>query len=239
MTKGRIEGRDRFCERVATSLGRERLFTVAKPVWSRAPQDNVLSQCTQEELVEVLKAHCGTIHTDVYETTSESLASTLTKLVNTYGGGPLVYWRDKRFSEYGLTTLLEEEFPKQSVVTTCWDNRNRERSITACEQANIGITFSDSTLAESGTVVLYSGEGKGRSVSLLPTNYIAIIPQSTIVPRMTQSARALREYSKTNGGAPSCVNWISGPSNSADIELSLVVGVHGPIAASYVIVKDA
>lgn len=94
------------------------------------------------------------------------------------------------------------------------------------------------TLAESGTVLLFSNRNKGRSVSLLPKTFIAIVPQSTIVPRMTQAATAISKLVSEGQEIASCIDFITGPSNSADIELNLIVGVHGPIKATYILVKD-
>jgi L-lactate dehydrogenase complex protein LldG len=52
---------------------------------------------------------------------------------------------------------------------------------------------------------------------------------------MTQAARVMR---KKGDGISSCVNFITGPSNSAVIEMNLVVGVHGPVHAAYIVIED-
>jgi len=73
----------------------------------------------------------------------------------------------------------------------------------------------------------------------LPHDHIAIIPKSVLVPRMTQTAKQLSALDKDGDlASPKGVNFISGPSNSADIEMNLIVGVHGPVRVAYVLVHD-
>ncbi|WP_044339815.1 LutC/YkgG family protein [Rossellomorea aquimaris] len=233
MSIGSIKNRDSFLNNLAGHLGRERKSHVDKPQWSHNPQWEVYKDYSQDQLVDVLKKQCRLIHTDVHETVASELSTLIPHLIRGYGGKTVVTWDDPRFAEFGLSDLGDDEMDVR-----VWDRNGGEANLAYSATADIGITFSDATLAESGTVVLYSDDGKGRAVSLLPAVYIAIIPKSTIVPRMTQVARDIHKRIASGECVASCVNFISGPSNSADIEMNLIVGVHGPVKATYIIVDD-
>jgi L-lactate dehydrogenase complex protein LldG len=236
---GQIQNRDEFLNQIANQFGRPRISSpIERPKWKFQPQYEVLKNATQDELVEVLKEQCNKIHTKLFETDLKGLKATIGEIVANYGGGPIVTWKDERFSKWGLDPLFKKEWPDQNIDVYEWDYSKGEENIHKAEQANVGITISEITLAESGTVVLFSDENKGRTVSFLPATYIALIPKSSIVPRMTQAAKKMREIYQNGGKIASCINFITGPSNSADIELNLVVGVHGPVKASYIIIED-
>lgn len=238
--QGTIQNRDTFLQTIANRLGREKPNAVAKtPKYMYNPQDSVLKGLTQDQLVEVLKEQCKNIHTTVILTNKQNLSAELKEIVKNFGGGPISAWDDVRFAEFGLEKLMKEEWPNEGTEIQIWDpSKGGKANIDYVEKANVGITISDITLAESGTVTLLSGKGKGRNVSFLPVNSVMIIPKSTIVPRITQAARILREKVQKGEHISSCINFISGPSNSADIELNLVVGVHGPVRATYIVVDD-
>ncbi|MDL5041973.1 MULTISPECIES: LutC/YkgG family protein [Heyndrickxia] len=236
---GTIHNREAFLNKIAGNLGRKPVTAgVSRPAYQFQPQHQVLQHASKEELVEILRQQSLSIHVDFFETDTKTLPGKLNEVVEMYGGGPISLWNDERFKEFGLAPLIEEGWPSMQTDVHVWDPELGEKNIEQCEKANIGITFSDITLAESGTVVLFSGKERGRSVSLLPKSHIAVIPKSSIVPRMTQAAIQIREKIKNGGLVPSCINFITGPSNSADIEMNLVVGVHGPVKVAYIVVND-
>ncbi|WP_066054673.1 LutC/YkgG family protein [Robertmurraya korlensis] len=236
---GSIQNRDEFLTQIATSLGRDSWMKNA-PVrnWQHQPQHLVLKDATVDELVDVLRLQCEKIHTTLVETNSKELEKTLKETVANHGGGPIVSWKDERFSKWGLSPLINEIWPNEGISFHEWDYTKEMENISFAEKANVGITISEITLAESGTVVLLSDKDKGRTVSFLPATLIVLVPKSTLVPRMTQAAQKLRSIHEQGNLVASCVNFITGPSNSADIELNLVVGVHGPVKASYILIDD-
>jgi len=238
MAEGQIHHRDAFLSTVAEKLGRERRKTVTKPQWTTTPQYDVLKDASQDDLVEVLKKHCEVIHTQFIETNSDKLTEKIREVFEQYEVASVVTWKDERHKEFGLEENLLDKLPQENIDVHIWDPALKEKNIEAAEKADVGITFSDITLAESGTVVLFSSKNKGRSVSLLPKTYIAIVPKSTLVPRMTQATAYINKQVKEGKNISSCIDFITGPSNSADIELNLIVGVHGPIKATYILVDD-
>ncbi|MED4531903.1 lactate utilization protein C [Metabacillus fastidiosus] len=228
---GQVYNREKFLNHLSEKMNRDRKKEhIETPVWSSNPQLSILKDASKEELVNILKKQCEIIHTQCIETTAEKLNEKVQVVFKQYGVSSAVTWKDERFFEYGLHEL--------EVDIHVWNPKLKEKNIEIAEKADAGITFSDITLAESGTVVLFSNEHKGRSVSLLPKTYIAIIPKSSIVPRMTQAAEYIHEQVQKGEKISSCIDFITGPSNSADIELNLVVGVHGPVKATYIIVNN-
>lgn len=237
--EGSIYNRNKFLTHIAIQIGKDKFNTqIDKPIWSYQPQDEVLKGKSQDELLEILKKQCTSIHTDFVVTKKSELLKTVHNAVINYGGGPVVTWKDSRFEEFGLTPLFQQILEEENIEFHEWDYNLEEENIKLAERANIGITISDITLAESGTAVLFSNKDRGRTVSFLPVSSLIIIPKSTIVARLTQAARIIREKVKTREHISSCINFITGPSNSADIESKLVVGVHGPVRAAYIVVED-
>ena len=94
-------------------------------------------------------------------------------------------------------------------------------------QADIGVTGVDYAIAETGTCVLLARKGVSRLVSLLPPTYVAIVQAGEVLPSLDELF-TLQRREHLKGEARSYMNLISGPSRSADIEYTLVTGVHGP-----------
>jgi L-lactate dehydrogenase complex protein LldG len=93
--------------------------------------------------------------------------------------------------------------------------------------AGLGITGVDYAIAETGSCVLLAGKGVSRLVSLLPPVHVAVVERGQVLPSLDELFVLHR--SDLLGGEPaSYMNIISGPSRSADIEQTLVTGVHGP-----------
>jgi len=90
--------------------------------------------------------------------------------------------------------------------------------------AQIGVTGCDAAIAETGSLVLLSGEGKPRTASLLPPAHLAIVRQTDLGDSMSEFFRERA----ADIAAAACCTVITGPSRTADIELTLTLGVHGP-----------
>ena len=100
---------------------------------------------------------------------------------------------------------------------------------------DVGITMAQAAIAETGTLILEAEAERHRLVSLLPPVHIAIVKANDFCLTIGE---ALARLQNRDGGTMSrAISFITGPSRTADIELTLTVGVHGP-KELYVIVID-
>jgi len=119
---------------------------------------------------------------------------------------------------------VEQNLP--DVEMTVWNEQAQEELLTKAAGADIGIAVVDYAIAHTGTVVAVSGAKQGRSVSLLPTVFIAVLRAHDIKTKMGEVIADLTRRFGTK--LPAGIHFISGPSRSADIENDLTIGVHGP-----------
>jgi L-lactate dehydrogenase complex protein LldG len=102
----------------------------------------------------------------------------------------------------------------------------------------VGITGCFCALAETGTLVLSSGPQTHASTHLLPETHIALVPASRIVKGMEDAFALLRAERGGGEMMPRALNMVSGPSRTADIELTLVLGAHGPYRVHIIVATD-
>ncbi len=95
--------------------------------------------------------------------------------------------------------------------------------------AQVGITTAVYGVAETATLALDCSSERPRGTSLLPPVHLVVLRTHRIVPTLSDLLRRL-------SSVPSALTLISGPSRSADIELTTVRGVHGPTAVSVYLV---
>lgn len=101
--------------------------------------------------------------------------------------------------------------------------QHQHGDVASCDAA---ITTCEWLVARTGTIVMSTGQQSGRTVSVYAPIHICIAHTSQLVYDIRDGLQAARE--KYGADLPSLITFASGPSRTADIEKTLVVGVHGP-----------
>jgi L-lactate dehydrogenase complex protein LldG len=96
-----------------------------------------------------------------------------------------------------------------------------------------GLTVAQAAIAETGTVMVLSGETSPSTINFLPETSLVVLPARDVVGPMEDALARLRE-----NGVPRTVNFITGPSRTGDIEQKIEMGAHGPRRLHILIVGD-
>jgi L-lactate dehydrogenase complex protein LldG len=104
-------------------------------------------------------------------------------------------------------------------------------------QDKAGLSWAFCGIAETGTLMMVSGPQSPVTLNFLPDNHIVALRAGDIVGAYEDAWDKLR--AQMDGAAmPRAVNWITGPSRTADIEQTLVLGAHGPRKLHILLVKE-
>ena len=194
----------------AEELSRDRLINI----------DRLLEQFIKELL---------NVNTGVHEAeTEEKLRAFITGLIRKKGISSFTIWESDYVASLGLKGLLNGEGLRQ--ITSNDKNEIAE--------AEIGITGADYAIADTGSLVLLTDEHRPRSVSLLPPIHLAVVRKLDIVSDANELFIILKQTLDAAQSIPSCMTFITGPSRTADIELNLTLGVHGPKELYVLITSD-
>lgn len=125
----------------------------------------------------------------------------------------------------GAAVFCPEQTDLEKIIAPLLPNRvsDYQKAVVAVEEAS-------GAIAETGTIVCTSAAGKSLQASLLPSHHIALVKGETI------SLDLDAFFTACSPDFPTHITLITGPSRTADIELNLVVGVHGPEKLDVVVI---
>ena len=141
----------------------------------------------------------------------ELTADAVRARVTTVAKGQAVFGWDTDRLPYDVGAVL-------SSPVTETDTRERQAA------AALGVTGCHAAIAETGSLVVLSGQGTPRAASLLPPVHLCLVRRADLFDTMEAF---FRERAGDIANA-ACCTFITGPSRTADIELTLTLGVHGP-----------
>ena len=99
----------------------------------------------------------------------------------------------------------------------------------------VGVTGAFAAIAETGTLMLASSPDTPSTVSLLPETHVAVVSAGRIVAHMEDAWALARDELRQ---LPRAINFVSGPSRTADIDQTIVLGAHGPYRVHVVVVRS-
>jgi L-lactate dehydrogenase complex protein LldG len=145
-------------------------------------------------------------------------------LCHAHQASRILAWDERWVGLAGLRSTLSEH---RIGYDTGWlppDDSARQERLRAMEKIPVGVTGAIGAIAESGTIAVVSGPGRPRLASLLPPVHVAVLRTDLIHESLPDLFAAHPRVADEGSN----VVLITGPSRTADIEMTLTRGVHGP-----------
>lgn len=174
-----------------------------------------------ESFTRELTAVRGRVHGP--QTAGQAI-ETVIKLLREVGGDEILAWADEALPVAGLGETIRRAGFKALEAAVSADADGQREKQTQLSRASAGVTGALAGLADTGSIVVTSSPKRPRLASLFPPTHIALLPVDRLYPDLPTFLA--RHPDLTQHGSNAVI--ITGPSCTADIELTPVFGVHGP-----------
>lgn len=146
--------------------------------------------------------------------------------------GKFIYCINQQEFAFQLSSLIKKQgwervFCLEDKLITAAASQLSERLVkTDLANCDVSITGCESLVARTGSIVMSSAQASGRNTSVYAPIHICIAYTNQLVYDIKDALQAAKD--KYGANFPSLLTFATGPSRTADIEKTLVVGVHGP-----------
>lgn len=177
----------------------------------------------------------------IYHPLNDSLSAEFKNNLELIGGKVILCQSKAEIS--GQIQLICEELNQNQVF--CLDNSIAQlirgnlkikREDSDLMQINIGLTGCEFLVAHLGSVLISSAQVSGRRLNVFPETQIVVAGQNQLTGYLEEAMEKLR--GKYKNSLPSLISNITGPSRTADIEKTLVMGMHGPKSLIVIISEE-
>jgi len=202
-------------DKVARSLGRTSVLT-APPTPPELPEPLVRLVHTDFGLRELFAKRATELKMLVEPCYTEELPDKLAGFLKANNCRAIGMNVSKLLNGLGLPQSLRDA----GLDVKTWD----DLTLDSAYDLDAAVTDVTYAVAETGTLVIRTDANHGRSLTLVPKVHVAILQPKNFVPDLLDLMERL-----VKDGVGSHVTLISGPSKTADIEMNVVIGVHGPL----------
>lgn len=215
--------REAFIDQVRARVNPNGPANLPHPLPPAGPIPAVRYAANLANPVEAFIANATAVGATCTRTTRSSLNRFVEDVAVQTGARSVVLSRDPEVQEVAPWCL------ELGLVVVPWDRHSAAR-------ADLGITGAVCGIAATGSLVLDSGRAGGRTAGLFPAAHLAVVRAESILPTASELFRELPR--RLPHGLPSQLVLATGPSRSADIEMQITVGVHGPGRVWIAVVED-
>ena len=171
------------------------------------------------------------VNQSVFPPSSEELEVVFAEQFNSLGGR-FIFCVNRQELAFQFNSLIKKrdwqkvyciESRIKEIVGTSAEERFTDKDLANCD---VSVTGCEYLVARTGGIVMSTAQASGRATSVYAPIHICIAFTSQLVYDLKDALTGIKK--KYNDKLPSLITFATGPSRTADIEKTLVVGVHGP-----------